>query len=97
MRRIVLLLRKVSTEEMGEAVAVRACNNQKRSCLSFLDHNLCGFDDGADRVADFQFHFLSTGAGNDRFDFVFANSNNDVGHDVAQFDFRDFADEAVAG
>jgi hypothetical protein len=64
--------------------------------LGLLDQDLGGLDDRADGVADFQFHFLGAGASNDALDEVVANANGDMGHDVAELDFGDFADEAVA-
>lgn len=65
--------------------------------LGFLNHDFGGFDDGADGVADFQFQFLGAGAGDDAFDEIVADLDGDVGQYVTELDFRDFADEAVAG
>jgi hypothetical protein len=60
--------------------------------LGLLDHHFSGFDDRADGVAYLQFHFLSAGASDDAFDEVVADTNGNVGHDVAELDFGDFAD-----
>jgi len=65
--------------------------------LGFLEHDLGGLDDGADGVANFQLHFLGAGEGDDAFDEVIANTNSDVGHDIAEFYVCNLADEAIAG
>ena len=48
-----------------------------------LDHHFGRLDDHGDSVADFESHFFDAAPGNDAFDFVIADLDYDMGHDVA--------------
>src|SRR5580692_4573501 len=64
--------------------------------LGFFQDYFCRLDDSANRVANFQFHFLGAAAGNNTFDNYFARADDDVRHDVAEINFFHFSDNAVA-
>jgi len=63
--------------------------------LGLFQNHFCRLDNGADRVANFQFHFLSAAARDHTFDNHFTRADDHVRHDVADMNFLDFADDAV--
>src|ERR1700722_3369126 len=65
------------------------------SVLLLLEHYFCGFDYDGYRVANLEFHFVGAALGNDALDDVFADADDDVGHDAARFDFGHFTFQPV--
>jgi hypothetical protein len=63
---------------------------------SLLQHNFRRFNDGCDRIADFQFHLLGTPFGYQTLDQVLAYPDRYMSHDATEFDFGDFACEPIA-
>ena len=62
-----------------------------------LNHHLGGFDHGGDGVTLFELELVGAAAGNGTFNEVVANSNNNMGHNVAQLNFLNFSAQFVSG
>lgn len=76
-----------NVEDRGRAV----------NALVLLDHYLGGFDDGGNGVALFQLQFVSAAPRNRALDEIVANTNDNMGHDITQFDFFDFTAQFISG
>ena len=61
-----------------------------------LNHHLGSFDYSSNGIALFEFEFVSTAAGDGALDQIVSDANDDVGHDVAEFDFLDLTAQFVA-
>lgn len=61
-----------------------------------LDHHFRGLDDHRNAVADLEIQLFGAAPRDDTFDFVLANLNHDVRHDVAQFHVFDPATKLIA-
>jgi len=65
--------------------------------LIFLDHDLGGFDHGADRVTLLEFEFVGAAARDGALDQVVADPNDHMRHDIAELNFFDFSTQFVSG
>jgi hypothetical protein len=68
---------------------------QRRGSV-FEKHDFGGFDYGGNFVADFEFHFLGAATGNDAFDEVLPDADDDVSHDAAELEFFDSAFQGIS-
>ena len=50
----------------------------------FLEHDLCGLDDGLDLVADLELQCVNTAASDDALNQIVSNPDGDVSHDLAE-------------
>jgi hypothetical protein len=64
--------------------------------LSLLHHDFRGFDHCRHRIAEMQAHLFRAAPGDHGFDWVLADLDGHVRHDIAQLDFRDDAHQSVA-
>jgi len=63
----------------------------------FLNHHFGSFDDSGDGVPLFEFEFVGATAGDGTLDKILSDTNDDVGHDIAQLNFLDFSTQFVSG
>jgi hypothetical protein len=68
---------------------------QRRGSV-FEKHDFGGFDYGGNFVADFEFHFFGAATGDDAFDEVLPDADDDVSHDAAELEFFDGAFQGVS-
>jgi len=68
---------------------------QRRGSV-FEKHDFGGFDYGGNFVADFEFHFFGAATGDDAFDEVLPDADDDVSHDAAELEFFDGAFQRIS-
>ena len=67
-----------------------------RPITLFLDHHFGGLNDHGHAVAGLEIHLFGAAAGDDTFDFILADLDDDVRHHVAEFHVFDLTTELIA-
>ena len=69
---------------------------EMNSILLLFEHDFRGLDYGRNGVAYLEAHFNRASPGDHAFDDIVSNLNDDMGHDTAKLEFRNFTFKPVS-